>query len=225
MAVKRTLPPEAQLWGRSIESRLSSIEATQGSLSALIGSSNSRLSSVLLAQQALAAQQTTLSEQVEFLTNQVAYNATDASVYNYFITAPRSSYEVPYDPNCSAELTFTTSSTGRIAVESACSWSVYLSNDIYFDVSFTAYVEILQGTTIVKGWTTGAPQVFVARDNSYPASGTSYNAAESESIMSVLDLSPDTTYTARTRLQVHHLVADNDLNVSPMSLKITKLGM
>lgn len=234
MAIKRSLPPESQLWGRDIEKRLADMEAQQGNFPALIGSSNSRLSAVLRSQQQLTvqqaslnSQQTLLEQQVAFLSGQTSYNSSDGALYAYFVSAASTvtNYEVPYDPLRSATITFTTSNTGVIAVEAQCSWSVFPPINTYFGIDWTMYVEILQDTTVIKGRSTGAPQVTLTRVLCQPSLGSAFTASEGLSTSSVVTLTPNTTYTARTRLFVNTLQTSNDLTVSPMTLKITKLGM
>ncbi len=230
--IKSSLPPESAPWGTDIEKRLRALETAASNLNTLTGSNNARLSSLSSARSQLSGQQIDLDSQqeqlqaqVDFLSTQTDYAVTDASAYAYFVTSPQTGYTVPYDVDRSATITFTTSGTGMIAVESQCSWVVSPAINTYFGIDWTAYVEVLEDSTVIKGRSTGAPQSSVTRYLGFPSTGTAFYSAESVSIMNVLALDPNTEYTARTRLFVNSLSTDNDLTVSPMSLKITKLGM
>jgi len=231
MSRYQDLPPDSQSWGRDTEKRLGDLETFAKNLVTLTGGSNSRLSALLnqqkqlLDQQAiLLDQQTALSEQVAFLSGQTVYAITDAALYSYYVPGPQLSYHVPYDADRSASVKVTTSGSGVLAVDAQCGWYFSPPVGVNLNIDWSMYVEILSGATVIKGFATGAPQTSVV--SVVPAIGAyAARAGGSLTVSGVVTLLPNTTYTIRTRLFANVLDTNNDLYVSPMSLKITKLGI
>jgi hypothetical protein len=232
MAKFQDLPPDSQPWGQGIEGRVLALETALSNLNTLVGGSNARLGALLNQQAALLDQQATLltqqgqiSSQVSFLSGQYDYNATDGALAGYSLTGPRTGFSVPFDNATQALLSFTTSGSGVVALEAQAGWSVYPSANTALSINWELYVEILNAAgTQIKGRSTGAPLSTVIQ-NIPAATGFSNTAGGTLTTLGVLYLTPNTFYTARTRLYANNLNTGNDIFFAPLSLKLTKLGI
>lgn len=165
-----------------------------------------------------------LAGQVAFLQGQTQFHATNATIYNLAISSPRTDYTPAFDADRLASMAVTTSSTGKLLIEAACLWSVYPAANTPIAIDWELYVEILLGDSQVIGPSTGAPQSAIVR--SIPAAaGFTNTQSDAVAVRGVVSLSPHTTYEARCRVVVNSLRAGNDLDISPVSLSVTKLGM
>lgn len=208
--VSMTLPPESAQWGRSVESRLSSIERINSNLVTSVNTANATLGALLKASRELAQQQEQITAQVEFLNNQIVYMEA-WNQRNWTSPSEGAYYEFPFDPANDIFGSLTTSSTGKILV------SLSSSCQIITEPAKTGWVQVVinftQGseTSSLLAWAAQAPS---GGEWSFNMSGPTL----------ALELNPSTTYQVRSEVNVGG-GTNTWIALDPLNLSITKVGM
>lgn len=230
--VSMTLPPESAQWGRSVESRLSSIERINSNLVTSVNTANATLGALLKANRGV-------NQQVQFLLTQSVYaekwNIPDEEGQGKVTTSPADTdipnTWLPFHEDYDASVDVTTSSTGNLMVQ--LSGLIGSSSLGAARAQTFLGLEILQGSTVINSPDGGDG----------PRIETRSGAATSD-IMNVdlalvgvplltqnyMYLSPNTTYTLRAR-RGYSVVAGLASNRTAYSrwtgtaISVTKLGM
>lgn len=197
--VKRNLPPEAELWGRSIETRLAALELSNSNLSALVASGNARVSSLLANQQAIQNSQNNILATQGFLADQTTASSNASGFFSFGgYTGTNTVSGViayGYDPLYDAELSVTTSSTGKLLIGITVDTILAASDQTSFSAVCRADVFTSLGTYVDYG-------PHVASNVNPPSTSIVTSVTSGATSQDLLALSPNTEYKIRTIRQM-----------------------